>query len=280
MLGEADRREAGGTGAGLTALEGVLAPLGSACVAFSGGVDSALVLVVAARALGPHRVVAFTASSETYREAELAAARDFAASVGVRHVVRHTSELDDPCFADNSPERCYHCKGYLVAELRAVAEREGCAVLIDGANRDDLGDHRPGLGAADEAGVRHPLIEAGLDKAAVRALSRFLGLSTWDRPQQACLASRIPYGERITVEKLRQVAAAEDALRELGFRQCRVRHHGPIARVEVDEGDMERAAGALREELVRRLRALGFTYVTLDLAGFRSGSMNEALPGR
>ena len=262
-------------GTSMARLEAELAQLSSACVAFSGGVDSSLVLAVAARVLGPARVVAFTAVSETYLPEELQAARDLAAGLGVRHVVVETHEFDDPDFTGNPRERCYYCKRELVAEMTRVAAAQGCDALLDGANLDDLGDHRPGMRATAEAGVAHPLLAAGLGKDEVRRLSRALKLVTWDAPQQACLASRIPYGETITVEKLRTVAAAERALRELGFRQCRVRHHGSVARVEVESGDLERAFAA-RGAIARRLRALGFTYVALDLDGFRSGSMNEA----
>ena len=256
-------------------LAAVLAPLDKLCVAFSGGVDSTLLLAVAARELGTDKVLAFTAVSETYRDEELDAARSLAAGIGAEHVVVHTSELVDDCFISNSRRRCYYCKREMVGKMRAAATAVGIDVLADGANSDDLGEERPGLDAAAEAGVRHPLIEAGLGKAAVRELSRTLGLPTWDKPQQACLASRVPYGSPITVEKLRQIAAAESVLRELGFGQCRVRHHGDVARVEVEAADIERAGGAARTVLARRLHELGFTYVTLDMDGFRSGSMNE-----
>jgi len=259
----------------LERLEAELASLGSACVAFSGGVDSSLVLAAAARALGADRVVAFTAVSATYLPEELQTARDLAAGLGVRHVVVKTHELDDPAFTGNPRERCYFCKRELVAEMARVAVATGCAALLDGANVDDLGDHRPGMRATAEGGVAHPLLAAGLGKDEVRRLSKELGLATWDAPQQACLASRIPYGEPITVQKLEAIAAAERVLHELGFRQCRVRRHGSVARLEVESGDLGRALAA-RETLARRLRALGFTYVTLDLEGFRSGSMNEA----
>ena len=258
----------------LERLEAELAPLGSACVAFSGGVDSSLVLAAAARALGPARVVAFTAVSATYLPEELQIARELAAGLGVRHVVVETHEFDDPAFTGNPRERCYFCKRELVAEMARVAAETGCSALVDGANLDDLGDHRPGMRAAAERGVAHPLLAAGIGKDEVRRLSRALGLATWDAPQQACLASRIPYGEAITVQKLQVIAAAERVLHELGFRQCRVRHHGSVARVEVESGDLGRAVEA-RETIALRLRALGFTYVTLDLEGFRSGSMNE-----
>jgi len=263
----------------LLRLEAELAQLGSACVAFSGGVDSSLVLAAAVRTLGADNVLAYTAVSATYLPEELDVARGLAAELGVRHVVVETHELDEPSFTGNPRERCYFCKRELVAEMRRVAAEHGCAALVDGANLDDLGDHRPGMRASAEGGVAHPLLEAGIGKAEVRRLARALGLSTWDAPQQACLASRIPYGEPITVEKLTAVAEAERVLRELGFRQCRVRHHGAVARVEVEADDIARAAGPAREEIARRLRALGFTWVTLDLDGFRSGSMNEAQAG-
>jgi pyridinium-3,5-biscarboxylic acid mononucleotide sulfurtransferase len=260
-------------------LAAVLAPLAKVCVAFSGGVDSALLLAVAARELGAERVLAFTAVSETYRDDELSAAREFADELGLHHVLMHTAELADECFAANPRRRCYYCKGELVTKMRAAADEAGIAVLADGANVDDLGDERPGLEAAAEAGVRHPLIEAGLTKADVRELSHALGLPTWDKPQEACLASRIPYDTPITAEKLRQIAAAEDVLHELGFRQSRVRHHGDVARIEVEGDEIARASGAARATLARRLHDLGFVYVTLDLDGFRSGSMNESQRG-
>jgi uncharacterized protein len=248
-------------------------------VAFSGGVDSSLLLAVAASTLGAKNLTAVTAVSETYREEELRRAAALAERLGVHHVVSRTSELLDEYFAANPPERCYTCKAHLLDALARVAAADGRAALADGATRDDLGDFRPGMRAADERGVLHPLIQAGLGKEEVRHLSRLLGLPTADLPAQACLASRIPYGERITPQKLRQVAQAEDALRELGFWPCRVRHHGTIARVEVEPAALPRAAGKLRAQIDSRLRALGFTYVTLDLRGLRSGSMNEALGG-
>lgn len=278
--GERAQQSDEATGAALPlsyeALAAVLTPLDRLCVAFSGGVDSSLLLAVAARTLGADRVLAFTAVSETYRDDELAGARAFALDLGVPHVVAHTGELADENFAGNSRRRCYYCKRELLGAMRVAATAAGISLLVDGANRDDLGDERPGLEAAAEAGVRHPLIEAGLDKVAVRELSRALGLPTWDKPQQACLASRVPYGSPITAQKLRQIAAGEDVLRDLGFASCRLRHHGDVARIEVDVADIERASGVTRETLTRRLHELGFTYVTLDLDGFRSGSMNEA----
>jgi uncharacterized protein len=264
----------------LDPVEAVLKPLDRVCVAFSGGVDSSVVLALSTRVLGAGQVLAFTAVSETYRDDELVAARALAESLGVRHLTWQTRELDDQRFVANGRERCYYCKSTLLAAMERAAIEAGITALIDGANRDDLGDERPGLRACAEHGVRHPLIEAGLGKAAVRALARALDLPTWSKPAEACLASRIAYDEPVTADKLRQVAAAEDVLRGLGLGpELRVRHHGDIARIELAADAVERAAApALRDLLVNRMRALGFTYITLDLQGFRSGSMNEAPP--
>jgi pyridinium-3,5-biscarboxylic acid mononucleotide sulfurtransferase len=245
-----------------------------AVVAFSGGADSSLVLAVAVQALGAERVVAATATSPTYLDEELTVAREVAAGLGVEHLVLETREFDDPRFVENSPERCYWCKSGLLDALLQVAGHRGARV-VDGANADDAGDHRPGMKAAAERGVLQPLLAAGVTKAEVRRLARELGLPTWDAPQQACLASRIPYGDAITPDKLAAVAAVERALHELGFRQCRARHHGDVARLEIEPGELQRAL-ELRDEISRRVHAAGFPYVTLDLDGFRSGSMNEA----
>jgi uncharacterized protein len=218
----------------LDPLEAQLKPLGRVCVAFSGGVDSSVVLAVATRVLGAGRVLAFTAVSETYRDDELAAARAFAESLGVRHLTWQTRELDDQRFVANTRDRCYYCKSTLLEAMARAAADAGIEALVDGANHDDLGDERPGLRASAERGVRHPLIEAGLGKAAVRALARALDLPAWSKPAEACLASRIAYDEPVTADKLRQVAAAEDVLRELGLGpELRVRHHGAIARIEL-----------------------------------------------
>jgi uncharacterized protein len=246
-----------------------------ACVAFSGGADSSLVLAVAVRVLGAEHVVAVTAASPTYLDEELAAARTLASGLGVEHVVVATHEFDDARFVANSRERCYYCKAGLLDALAEVAAAHGGAALVDGANADDAGDHRPGMRAAAERGVLQPLLAAGVTKAEVRRLARELGLSTWDAPQQACLASRVPYGEPITPDKLAAIAEAERALRALGFRQCRARHHGDVVRLEVEPAQLERAL-ELRAEISRSAHAAGFTYVALDLDGFRTGSMNEA----
>jgi uncharacterized protein len=260
------------------ALERLLAQfdgVSGAVVAFSGGADSSLVLAAAARALGPDQVVAVTATSPTYLDEELAAARSLAASLGVEHLVVHTHEFDDPRFVENSRERCYWCKAGMLDELARVAAARGGATVVDGANADDTGDHRPGMRAAGERRVLQPLLAAGIGKAEVRRLAHDLGLGTWDAPQQACLASRVPYGEPITIEKLAAVAAAEKALRTFGFRQCRARHHGAVARLEVERDQLGRALD-LREDIARAVRTAGFTYVALDLDGFRTGSMDEA----
>lgn len=258
----------------LRRLEAQFDDVSRAVVAFSGGVDSSLVLAAAVRALGVDRVTAATATSPTYPDEELAAARDVAASLGVKHVVVQTREFDDPRFVENSRERCYSCKSGLLDTLGQVAAAQGGATVVDGANADDIGDHRPGLRAAAERGVLQPLLAAQIGKAEVRRLARNLGLPTCDAPQQACLASRVPYGEPITAEKLAAVAAAEKSLRTLGFRQCRVRHHGSVARLEVERDELSRAL-SLRDEISQAVHAAGFAYVALDVDGFRTGSMNE-----
>lgn len=259
------------------ALRAALGPEGPVCVSLSGGVDSSVVLAAAVAVFGPGQVTALTADSPTFIAGELAAARRLCTDLGVRHLVVQTAELDDERFVANAPDRCYHCKAGLLGALGAATDELGCVALFDGVNADDPADHRPGLRAADERGVRHPLLEAGFGKQAVRALARELGLAAWDRPADACLASRIPYGERITTEKLHAVAAAEAGVRRLGFRECRVRHHGAVARVELPVGELPRATGELRPRLVAAVAAAGFTYVALDLQGLRSGSLNEVL---
>jgi uncharacterized protein len=255
-------------------LERILASLESAVVAFSGGVDSSLLLAVSVRVLGA-RVLAVTATSETYPERELLEARSLAAQLGARHREVVSEELDIPEFKDNPRNRCYYCKKELFAKMREIADQEGLAHVLDGTNLDDRSDHRPGRQAAEELGVRSPLEEAGFTKADIRALSRHLGLPSWDKPAFACLSSRFPYGTAITSERVGKVGKAEEALRGLGFRVLRVRYHDTVARLELGPKEFAMAIGPLRDDVCRLVRAAGFVYVAIDLQGYRTGSMNE-----
>lgn len=261
----------------LDALRAEIMLLQRAVVAFSGGADSALVARVATEVLGTGRVLCVTAVSASLAPEELADCAALAREWGLRWKTVSTTELDDPAYSANDGDRCYHCKASLLAALAPWAEAESALVVL-GVNLDDLGDHRPGQRAAAERGARFPLVGAGLTKDDVRAVSRHLGLRTWDKPAAACLASRVPYGTPVTLGTLRTVAAAESALRALGFRQLRVRHYGDLARLEL-HGDDLGAAVDRRHEVVAAVRDAGYRYVTLDLEGFRSGNLNLALGG-
>ena len=251
----------------------ILRTCGSVLVACSGGVDSVLLATVAARVLG-NMAVAATAVSASLATGELADARAAMRAAGIRHIEGTTGEIDDPAYAANATDRCYHCKNISYANFRELAAREGLAVIIDGTNGDDSTDFRPGRRAASEHGVRSPLAEAGLTKAEIRQWARDLGLALWDKPAAACLSSRVPYGSPVTREKLARIDRAEAALKALGFRQCRVRDHGTVARIEIDIPLLPLLLES-REAVVGSIKAAGFSYVALDLEGFRSGSMNE-----
>ncbi|MBK6941828.1 MAG: ATP-dependent sacrificial sulfur transferase LarE [Planctomycetes bacterium] len=249
---------------------------GGVVVAFSGGVDSALLLRLCADAL-PGRVLAVTADSESYPDVDRTDAIAFARSLGVPHLFVRTHELENEAYRKNDANRCYFCKRSLFETLAPLARERGLDHLAFGANADDEGDFRPGHRAAHEFAVRAPLLDAGLTKADVRAASRELGLTLWDKPASACLASRIPYGTAIDETMLRQVEHAETALRALGLRQVRVRHHGDVARIELGAGELERALAELRAQIVAGVRAAGFAWVTLDLDGYVHGSLNRLL---
>lgn len=262
------------TASQLDALRRWFAGVDSALVAYSGGVDSALVMAVAHEALG-ERAIACIGVSPSYPLREQRDAVRLAETLAVPHRLVDTEEHLDPHYAANPTNRCYYCKSELYSRLTALAEREGWGVVCDGTNLSDLGDVRPGRAAAQERGVRSPLVECGIDKAGVRAIAQRLGLPVWDKPAMACLSSRVPHGTAITPELLRQIEAAEDALVALGFRQFRVRHHGDLARIELPPEAFPRAI-ELNGRLVDGVRAAGYKHVTLDLAGFRSESTVSA----
>jgi len=258
-------------------LRGLIADCGSALVCYSGGVDSTLLLKVAHQVLG-ERCVAMVALSPTMAASERKAALELAAEIGARTEVTESHELSRPEFRQNPKDRCYHCKDELLDLARPLADRLGMHEILLGTNTDDLGDYRPGLQAAKDHGARQPLVDAMMSKAEVRELSKELGLSTWDKPQLACLSSRFPYGTEITPERLQQVDQLEDGLRALGFRQVRARWHGEVARLELESDALARAVQPeIRGAILKLGRELGFTFVALDLAGFSSGSLNQLL---
>ncbi|MBI4563394.1 MAG: ATP-dependent sacrificial sulfur transferase LarE [Planctomycetes bacterium] len=261
----------------LEALKELLSRMGGALVAFSGGVDSTFLLRVAHDVLGK-RAVAVTALSESFPAREQAEAKRLARQIGTRHIFVETRELDREQYRRNTPQRCYFCKSELFEKLLPLAEREGLEAVVYGEIADDAGDHRPGIRAARERRIRAPLAEVGLTKAEIRELSREIGLPTWDKPSMACLSSRIPYGRDVTPAKLTMVERAEEVLRALGLRQVRVRHHDAVARIETDAAGFERLRPAeVRERVAAKLREIGFTYVALDLQGYRTGRLNEAV---
>ncbi len=264
----------------LAALRETIGGLESALVAYSGGADSALVLKVAHQALG-ERALGVIACSPSYPESERRDAVALAEQLGAPVIQVQTDEMDDPNYVANRGDRCYFCKHELFTKLESLRAERGFAAILDGYNADDVGDYRPGIQAAREHHVRHPLQEVGLSKAEIREISRELGLPTWDKPAMACLSSRIPHGTPIQIGMLQQVDDAEQLLRRLGFRQLRVRHHNKIARIEVESSELPRLLEpAIRDQIVRELRKLGYGFVTVDLAGYRmGGGLNEAAVG-
>jgi pyridinium-3,5-biscarboxylic acid mononucleotide sulfurtransferase len=258
-------------------LEEILAGYRSVLIAFSGGVDSAYLAIAAAGVLG-ERALAVTADSPSYPDAHRRLALSIAGDFGFAHEVIHTGELERAEYRANPANRCYFCKDELYSQLSSLAAERGLAVVVDGNNADDRGDYRPGRQAAREHGVRSPLDEADLTKDEIRELARAAGLDSWNEPASACLSSRIPYGTEVSDEKLRQIESAENVLRELGFRIFRVRHHDAVARLEIARDEMPRALEpAVNTQIVTALKALGYQYVSLDLQGYRLGSLNEAL---
>jgi len=263
----------------LKRLKGILKSMGSVVVAFSGGVDSSFLLKVARDTLLEQDILAVTAVSDTYTRSEFKRAKDFTNSLGLRHEIIFTKELDNVNFTKNPTDRCYYCKKELFGTLKELARTKGFRSVVDASNLDDKKDFRPGTKAKKEFYVRSPLQEAGMIKNDIRMFSKKLGLETWNLPSMACLASRIPYGERISRVTLKKIEKGEAFIRGLGVRQVRVRSHNNIARIEVEKKDIKRFSGKIFcDKIIRHLKALGFDYIVLDLEGYRSGSLNEPLP--
>jgi uncharacterized protein len=261
----------------LEQLKKTLREMGTVLIAYSGGVDSSFLAVTAHEVLGQNSLAVF-ASSPVAPPMEKEAAESLAHQFGLRFRIIESNEMANPDFVANPPERCYYCKRELFSELKPIALAEGLKWVADGTNADDLSDYRPGRKASAEAGIRSPLLEVGLTKAEIRQLSRAQGLPTWDRPASPCLASRIPYGIPVTAETLNKIAQGEKYLHNLGLRQVRLRHHGDIARIELDQPDMAKIIKTdIRQGIIEHFKALGYKYVTLDLTGYRTGSLNEVL---
>ena len=260
----------------LDRLKGILREMDSVIVAYSGGLDSAFMLTIAHEVLG-ERALGLPAVSPSLPAREKEDAARIARDIGARHEFVESQEIHNPKYAENPSDRCFYCKSELYTITEATAQERGFAFVINGTNVDDLGDYRPGIDAANNAGVRSPLVEAELHKDEVRAIAKEMGLDFWDKPAAACLSSRIPYGTSVTPERLAQVEQLEDALHGLGLRKVRVRYHGELARIEVGKPELE-AAFAHRDAIVKAGRGAGFTFVTLDLAGYKTGSLNQLLP--
>lgn len=261
-------------------LQNIIRDYESVLVAYSGGVDSAFVLKVARDCLGRHKAKAVTAKSESLPEREFEASRELAREIGAEQIVIETREMEKAGYVENTGERCYFCKETLYEAMRPLADEQGFREIVNGTNLDDLVDFRPGLKAAAQFGVKSPLVEAGFTKADVRHYARLLGLSVADKPAAACLSSRLPYGEKVTPEKLAQIESCENYLKDLGFKVVRVRHHGDVARIELGRGEMPRFFNEkLRDQVAAAFKAFGFLHITLDLQGYRAGSLNDGWSG-